>query len=135
MARTYDPRAMESIGRLEIIAAIVSFAGLALCARGSWRLVRAVSARFTYGAPYRSGTIQDRLLGLLLEIVVLLIGAGLAFLSIGQAAFQADETTVRVGQIEAHRSGWAKVHVRMVPDPLTRRARCSRGRPAARAGR
>ena len=109
---------MENIGRLGIIAAFVSLAGIVLCARGSWRLIRAVSARFTYGAPYRSGTIQDRLLGLLLEIVVLLIGAGLAFLSIGQAAFQEDESTVRVGQIEAHRSGWARVHVRMVPDPL-----------------
>jgi len=115
---TYDPRPMEGIGRLEIIAAIVSFAGLVLCARGTFRLVQSVRARFTFGAPYRSGTIQDRLLGLLLEIVVLLLGAALAFLALGQAAFQPNETTVRVGQIEARRSGWASVRVRLVPDPL-----------------
>ena len=109
---------MGSVGRLEIVAAIVSIAGFVLCARGSWRLAQAVRARFTYGAPYRSGTVQDRLLGLLLEIVVLLAGAALAFLALGQAGFQANESTVRVGQIEAHRSGWAKVFVRLVPDPL-----------------
>jgi hypothetical protein len=109
---------MEGVGRLEVIAAIVSMAGLLLCARGTFRLLHAVRARFTFGAPYRSGTIQDRLLGLLLEIVVLLLGAALAFLALGQAGFQPNETTVRVGQIEAHRSDWARVRVRLVPDPL-----------------
>ncbi len=109
---------MGGAGRLEIIASIVSIAGIVLCARGSFRLAQGVRARFTYGAPYRSGTIQDRLLGLLLEIVVLLIGAALAFLALGQADFQPDESTVRVGQIEARRSHWAKVSVRLVPDPL-----------------
>ena len=81
-------------------------------------LAGAVRSRFTYGAPYRSGTIQDRLLGLLLEIVVLLVGAVLGFLALGQADFQPNSSTVRVGQIEARRSGWAKVRVRLVPDPL-----------------
>jgi hypothetical protein len=109
---------MVEIGRLEIIAALVSIAGVVLCARGSWRLIRAVRARFTYGAPYRSGTIQDRLFGLLLEIPVLLLGAGLAFLALAQAGFQPNEMTVRVGQIEARRSGWARVSVRLVPDPF-----------------
>src|SRR5437867_10862666 len=109
---------MEGIGRLEIIAAIVSFAGVRLCASGTFRLVQSVRARFTFGAPYRSGTIQDRLLGLLLEIVVLLVGAALAFLALGQADYQPNESTVRVGQIEARRSGWAKVQIRLVPDPL-----------------
>ncbi len=109
---------MAEIGRLEIIAALVSIAGLVLCARGSWCLIRAVRARFTYGAPYRSGTIQDRLFGLLLEMPVLLLGAGLAFLALAQAGFQPNETTVRVGQIEARRSGWARVSVRLVPDPF-----------------
>src|SRR5262245_41487433 len=108
---------MMEIGRLEVIAGVVLVAGLALCTRGVWRLVRSIRARFTYGAPYRSGTIQDRLFGLLLEIVVLLLGAGLAFLALGQAEFQANETTVRVGQIDARRSGWAKTSVRLVPDP------------------
>jgi hypothetical protein len=109
---------MGGVGRLEIIAAIVSIAGVLLCARGAWRLAQSVRARFTLGAPYRSGTIQDRLLGFLLEIVVLLLGASLAFLALGQADFQPNESTVRVGQIEARRSEWAKVHVRLVPDPL-----------------
>jgi hypothetical protein len=109
---------MGGIDRLGIIAAIVSIAGILLCARGSFRLLAAVRARFTLGAPYRSGTIQDRLLGLLLEIVVLLLGVVLGFLALGQSEFQASESTVRVGQIEARRSGWARVAVRLVPDPL-----------------
>jgi len=109
---------MGGIGRLEVFAVLVSVAGIALCARGSWRLLQALRARFTYGAPYRSGTIQDRLLGLLLEIPVLLLGAALAFLALAQADFQPSETTVRVGQIEARRSGWAKVSVRLAPDPF-----------------
>jgi len=118
---------MADIGRLEIIAAFVSIAGLLLCARGSWRLIQSIRARFTYGAPYRSGTIQDRLFGLLLEIPILLIGAALAFLSLAQSAFQTNEATVRVGQIEARRSGWAKASVRMVPDPLYPVARVLEG--------
>jgi hypothetical protein len=109
---------MGGIDRLEIIAALVSIAGVVLCARGSYRLALSIRSRFTYGAPYRSGTIQDRLLGLLLEIVVLLLGAVLGFLALGQADFQPNASTVRVGQIEAHRSGWAKVSVRLIPDPL-----------------
>jgi hypothetical protein len=109
---------MGGADRLKIIAAIVTLAGILLCARGSFRLAQAMRARFTYGAPYRSGMIQDRLLGLLMEIVVLLIGAALAFLALGQSDFQPDESTVRVGQIEARRSDWAKVSVRLVPDPL-----------------
>ncbi|MBI1949820.1 MAG: hypothetical protein HYS34_00460 [Acidobacteria bacterium] len=109
---------MAEIGRLEIFAALVLLLGLVLCARGSWRLIRAIRARFTYGAPYRSGTIQDRLFGLLLEIPVLLLGAALAFLALAEAAFQPNESAVRVGQIEARRSGWAKVSVRLVPDPF-----------------
>ena len=118
---------MESVGRLGIVAAIVSFAGVLLCARGTFRLVQSVRARFTFGAPYRSGTIQDRLLGLLLEIVVLLVGAALAFLALGQADFQPNESTVRVGQIEARRSGWAKVQIRLVPDPLYPSSRAMEG--------
>jgi len=109
---------MPGLDRLELISALVSIAGIVLCARGSYRLARSVGARFTYGAPYRSGTIQDRLLGLLLEIVVLLLGLVLGFLALGQADFQPDASTARVGQIEARRAGWAKVSVRLVPDPL-----------------
>src|SRR5262245_38012270 len=109
---------MDFVGRLAIIAAIVSIAGVVLCARGSWRLARAVNARFTYGAPYRSGTIQDRLLGLLLGELVVGVGAALAFLALGQAGFQPNGATIRVGQIDAHRSGWGRVLIRLVPDPL-----------------
>jgi hypothetical protein len=105
-------------GRLEIIAALILIAGVVLCARGSWRLGQALRARFTYGAPYRRGTAQDRLLGLLLEIPILLLGAALGFLALGQADFQPNEQTIRVGQIEARRSAWGKVKVRFVPDPL-----------------
>jgi hypothetical protein len=118
---------MGGVGRLEVIAAIVSMAGLLLCARGTFRLIHSVRARFTFGAPYRSGTIQDRLLGLLLEIVVLLLGAALAFLALGQAGFQPNEATVRVGQIEARRSDWARVRVRLVPDPLYPSSRVMEG--------
>jgi uncharacterized membrane protein YidH (DUF202 family) len=118
---------MVGIGRLEVIAAFVSIAGILLCARGAWRLGQSVRARFTFGAPYRSGTIQDRLLGLLLEIVVLLLGASLAFLALGQAEFQPNESTVRVGQIEARRSGWARVKIRLVPDPLYPASRVMEG--------
>src|SRR5258706_7336548 len=109
---------MMEIGRIEIVAGLVLLAGVILCARGAWRFGRAVRARFTYGAPYHSGMIQDRLLGLLLEILVLAVGAGLAFLALGQAGFQINEATVRVGQIDAHRSGWARVAIRLIPDPL-----------------
>lgn len=105
-------------GRLEIIAAMVLIAGVVLCARGSWRLATAMRGRFTYGAPYRHGTIQDRLLGLVLEIPILLLGAALGFLALGQADFQANEKPIRVGRIEARRAGWGKIRVRFIPDPL-----------------
>lgn len=104
--------------RLMIIAALASLAGATVCARAGWRLLQALRARFTYGAPYRSGTVQMRLMNLLLDIPLLLLGAGLGFVALGQAAFQPDDTTVRVGQVEAHRSGWGKVAVRLIPDPL-----------------
>ncbi|HEU4402926.1 MAG TPA: hypothetical protein VFT43_12555, partial [Candidatus Polarisedimenticolia bacterium] len=105
-------------GRLEIIASLTALAGLILCARGTWRLAASIRARFTYGAPYRRGTVQDRLLGLLLEIVVLLVGAALGFLALGQAEFQSDEVATRVGRVEAHKTEWGKVAVRIAPDPL-----------------
>lgn len=105
-------------GRLEVIAAILIAVGAALCARGCWRLAQSIRARATYGAPYRRGTIPDRLLGLVLEIPILALGLALGWLALGQASFQANERTVRVGQVEARRVGWGKVGVRFVPDPL-----------------
>jgi len=106
------------LGRLAVIATIVTLGGLLLCLQGAWRLARTVRARFTYGAPYKRGMVQERLLTLLMEIAVLLVGATLGFLALGQAAFQPEDGTVRVGQIEAHRSEWGKVRVRLVPDPF-----------------
>jgi len=109
--------------RLMVIAALVFLAGFVLCGRGGWRLVQALRARFTYGAPYAAGTIQLRLSGLLFDILVLLLGAGLGFIAVGQAAFQPDGPTVRVGRVEAHRSGWGRVAVRFAPDPFYPRDR------------
>ncbi len=104
--------------RLPILAVSVFVIGAALCGRGGWRLLQALRARLTYSAPYARGTIQLRLTGLLFDILVLLIGAGLGFVALGQAVFQPDGTTVRVGQLEARRSGWGRVVVRIAPDPL-----------------
>jgi hypothetical protein len=105
-------------GRLEIIAILVTLAGIVLCVRGTTRLVRAIRSKFTYGAPYREGMIADRALGLLLEIPVLAAGAALSFLALAQSAYQEIGGTVRVAQVDARRSGWGKVAVRVVPDPL-----------------
>lgn len=106
------------VGRLEILAGLVIAAGLALSVRGLFRLAAAIRARFTLGAPYHSGMIGDRMFALGLEIALLAFGAGLGFLALAQAGFQADESTARVGQVEARRDGWARVSVRMIPDPL-----------------
>ncbi len=108
----------EGPGRLEVLAAILAVAGCVTAVRAAARVAQATRARFTYGAPYREGAIQDRLLGLLMTIPVLFLGIGLGFLAWAQVGFQEDRGTVRVGQIEAHRSGWGKVAVRFVPDPL-----------------
>jgi hypothetical protein len=106
-------------GRLEVIAAIVTVAGLVMAARAAWRVLRAIRSRFTYGAPYRTGMIADRALGLAMSLPVPAIGLLLAFFAWGQAGFQTEEgSTVRVGRIEARRSGWGRIDVRFVPDPL-----------------
>ena len=106
-------------GRLELIAAIATVAGLAMAARAAWRLLGATRNRFTYGAPYRSGMIADCALGLAMALPVPAAGVLLALLAWGQADFQAAEgSTVRVGRIETRRSGWGKIDVRFVPDPL-----------------
>lgn len=106
-------------GRLETIAAVLIVAGLVMGARSTARVARAIRNRFTYGAPYREGMIADRVLGLLMTLPVLLLGGCLAFFAWGQSVFQPNEGgTVRVGRIEARRSGWGKVAVRFMPDPL-----------------
>ena len=106
------------VGRLEVLALLLTAAGLLLCGRGAWRLVAATRARLTYGAPYRRGQIADRLTGLLMAAPVLAAGVALMLLSFAQAAFQPVGSTVRVGRLEARRSEWGRVAVRFVPDPL-----------------
>jgi hypothetical protein len=106
-------------GRSGILAALLVLAGLVIFARSLRGVVRSIRARFTYGAPYRRGTIADRLLGLAMTLPVLFLGLGLLFLAWGQSSFQrSDAGTVRVARVEARRSGWGKVTVRIVPDPL-----------------
>src|SRR5687767_8024684 len=110
-------RVPEAPGRLEVIAALLTLAGVVLVARSAARLAKVVRARFTYGAPYREGMIADRLLGLLMAAPVAAAGVALVLLAIVQAEFQPSAGTVRVGQIEARRTGWGRMHVRFVPDP------------------
>jgi hypothetical protein len=106
-----------SPGRLEIIAVLVTLVSLALLGRSLLRTARSIRARFTFGAPYRAGTIADNLLGILLILPVVLLAAGLGFLAVAQTGFQPDVATVRVAQVEARRSGWATMRVRLAPDP------------------
>lgn len=117
-AESGGPAVGSGPGRIEVIAGLLILGGATMCARGFWRLAQSIRARATYGAPYRRGTIPDRLLGLLLEIPVLVLGLALGWLALGQASFQPNERTVRVGQVEARRMGWGKVGVRFIPDPL-----------------
>jgi hypothetical protein len=105
-------------GRLEVLAALLALTGALLCARGMWRLLKAIRARFTYGAPYHHGMIGDRLYALGLEAIVLALGLALGFLAWAQASFQPNEGMIRVGRIEARRSGWGRTSVRFLPDPL-----------------
>jgi len=106
-------------GRIEILATLCLVAGLWMFLRTLLGVCRTIRARFTYGAPYRRGTIADRLLGLAMTLPVLLLGLALAFLAWGQSEFQtSDAGTARVARVEARRSGWGKVTVRIAPDPL-----------------
>ena len=106
-----------SPGRLELLAAVVTLAGLWIGGRSLVRLARAARARCTYGAPYKSGMIGERLTGFLMTLPVLILGLALIFLATAQAAFQPAGTTVRVGRIEATRCGPGCVTARFIPDP------------------
>jgi len=107
-------------GRCEILGAALALAGAVLLGRALWRLAVTGRARFTYGAPYRDGMIIDRTLGLLLTLPVLPAGLLLVLMGLGQHAFQ--ETSpgepVRVGRIEARKSGWGRTTIQLAPDPL-----------------
>lgn len=105
-----------SPGRLELLAAVVTLAGLWIGGRSLVRLARAARARCTYGAPYKSGMISERLIGFLMTLPVLILGSALIFLALAQAAFQPAGTTVRVGRIEATRCGPGCVTARFIPD-------------------
>ncbi len=106
-----------SPGRLEIFAVLTSLVALIIMTRSLLRTARSIRARFTYGAPYRTGTIADNLVGLLMTLPLSLLAAGLVFLAVAQAGFQPDTNTVRVAHVEARRSGWATLKVRVAPDP------------------
>jgi hypothetical protein len=105
------------VGRIEVLSAVLILAGAVLLLRATGRVLRVTRARFTYGAPYREGMIADRLLGLAMTLPVLLLGLALGFLAWGQSGFQSNEGTIRVARIEARRSDWGKVSVRLAPDP------------------
>jgi hypothetical protein len=105
------------VGRLEIFGLVLTVAGLLISGHGLWRLAAAIRARFTYGAPYRAGTATDRLVALAIGSPLPVLGAALVFLAAAQAGFQPNEGTIRVGRIDAHRSGWGKMAVRFAPDP------------------
>ncbi len=108
----------EGIGRLEVLATLLTVAGALMFVRSGARLLQVAKARFTYGAPYHRGMIADRALGLLMTVPVLAFGILLAFLVWAQWGFQPNEATVRVARVEARRSGWGKVTVRLILDPL-----------------
>jgi hypothetical protein len=106
------------VDRLTLIAIVVSGVGLLLSGQGCTRLWRSMRAKYTYGTPYRSGTIADRLSGLALRVPVLLIGLALAGLALGQSGFQPSDRLTRVGRLEARRADWGKTAVRFEPDAL-----------------
>jgi hypothetical protein len=105
---------------LVILAVLLLGAGALILLRAARRLVLVVRARFTFGAPYRAGQITDRLLGLLMTLPMAPLGAAFLWLALAQGAFQATrpDEAVRVGRLDASRSGWGKTAVRLSPDPL-----------------
>jgi len=107
-------------GLCEIIGAVLAVAGGVLLGRALFRLAVTLRARFTYGAPYRRGLAVDRALGLLLTLPLLPAGLLLVLLGLAQHAFQPTrpEGPVRVGRVEARRSGWGRTAVQLAPDPL-----------------
>ncbi len=105
------------IGRLEILALLVCLVGLYFFVRCGRRLIAAIRARATYGAPYLEGMVMDRFLSLLMASPLLVVGLGLAFFAMAQASFQPDGERVRVGRIEARRAGWGRTSVQFSPDP------------------
>jgi hypothetical protein len=114
------PAVMGAPGRCEIIGAVLVLLGVFLSGRSLWRLVQASRAKFTYGAPYRSGLAADRAFGLFLTLPFAPVGCLLVLLGLGQQAFQETPAgqPVRVGRVEARRSGWGRTRIQLAPDPL-----------------
>jgi len=104
---------------LTAIASGLVLVGTFLLARSLWRLGAAIRARSTYGAPYHSGRIGERLFAALLTLPIAPLGAVLLVIALGQAAFQPVRPVevIRVGEMEFGRAGWGRTMVRLSPDP------------------
>ncbi len=104
--------------RLTVIAIITSAFGLVLVIRGFMHLARAVRARYTLGAPYRRGTIPDRLTGMAFRLLFLLLGLALGGIALAQSSFQGTRETARIGRLESRRAGWGGTAITFRPDSL-----------------
>ena len=100
---------------LVILAVVLLALGGLILLRAARRLVIVVRARFTFGAPYHRGQIGDRLLGLVMTLPVAPLGVVLLWLALAQGAFQSTHPgeAVRVGRLDASRSGWGTTAVRL----------------------
>lgn len=117
----------RNMDRLTVIAITTLALGLYLVVRGLVLLARAVRARYTLGAPYRRGTIADRLTGLPFRLSFLLIGLALGGIALAQSSFQDTRETVRIGRLESRRAGWGGTAITFRPDPLYVDARILEG--------
>jgi hypothetical protein len=101
------------------LGVLLFVAGVILFARSLRRFAAAVRAKYTYGAPYRSGQIADRALSLLFPLPLAPTGALCLVLALGQAAFQPTlpGEPVKVADLDATRSGWGRTRVTLTPDP------------------
>ena len=111
-------RGGQTMDRLTVIAIITSAFGLLLVVRGLMHLAHAVRARYTLGAPYRRGTIPDRLTGMAFRLPILLLGLALGGIALAQSSFQGTAETARIGRLESRRAGWGGTAITFRPDPL-----------------
>lgn len=103
-------------GRLGVFGVLLLVLGVLLFVGSATRLYRAIRAKHTYGAPYRDGTASDRFVALLIVSPITLVGMTMFALALAQAGLQRVGGTVRVGQMEVGRPGWASTAVRILPD-------------------
>jgi len=104
---------------LTAIACGFLLVGIVLFTRSLWRLGVAVRARLTYGAPYHSGWIGERLFATLLTLPIAPLGAVMLVIALGQAAFQplSRIDAIRVGQMEFSTAGRGGTTARLTLDP------------------